>query len=79
MPELQIDPHHALVQAYRLLPQDIAMARFPALSWVYAVEAQLVAEAKAVGAANDDVVAHVLGVLKGTLAKQLKQIGRAHV
>ena len=73
MPELQTDPQHALVQAYRLLPQDLAMERFPALSRVYAVEAQLVVEAKAVGAANDDVVAHVLGVLKGTLAKQLER------
>ena len=78
MPELQTDPHHALVQAYRLLPQDIAMARFPALSRVYAVEAQLVVEAKAAGAANNDVVAHVLGVLKGTLAKQLERGETVH-
>ena len=73
MPDLPPDPHHAQLQAYLHLPQDLALARFPALSQVYALEAQLAVDARAAGAASDDVVAHVLGVLRGTLAKQLEQ------
>ncbi len=61
----------ALVRAYQLLPQEIAVARFPALASVYAVDAQLVEEARNAGAVSEAVVEHVLDVMRTRFSRKL--------
>ena len=61
----------ALVRAYQLLPQEIAVTRFPALASVYAVEAQLVEEARNAGAVSEAVVEHVLDVMRTRFSRKL--------
>jgi hypothetical protein len=61
----------ALVRAYQLLPQEIAVTRFPALASVFAVEAQLVDEARNAGAVSEAVVEHVLDVMRTRFSRKL--------
>jgi hypothetical protein len=61
----------ALVRAYQLLPQEIAVTRFPALASVYAVEAQLVEEARNADAVSEAVVEHVLDVMRTRFSRKL--------
>jgi hypothetical protein len=63
----------ALVRAYQHLPRDIAVTRFPVLTGVYAVEMQLVDEARNACAASEAVVEHVLDVMRGRLSRKLSK------